>query len=117
MGLAQWIDVVARTNIDLFIGLLNDVDLAPGRRAVITKLLIEEEDKLGCDLELLQFAETRAANGRERLNRLREKLDSREIAEPARALAERQVANFEAIQGILDSFCHQLRQKVNSRCV
>ena len=41
---------VARANIDHFLGFLNDADLAPERRAVIVKLLIEEEDKLGHDL-------------------------------------------------------------------
>ena len=67
---------IARANIDHFLGFLNDADLAPERRAVIVKLLIEEEDKLGHDLEQLQFAETRAANGRNRVNRTRELRDT-----------------------------------------
>ncbi len=106
---------IFRANVDHFLGLLDEADLGPERRAVITKLLIEEEDKLGRDLEQLQFAETRAANGRERLNRLRETLNGGGVAASDRAWTERQIANFEAIQHILDNFCHQLRQKVNSR--
>ncbi len=108
---------IARENIDHFLGLLEDADLAPGRRVVVSRLLIEEEDKLGHDLEQLGFAETRAANGRERLHGLRQMLGSGQISEPALELAQRQIANFEAIQRVLDSFCHQLRERVNSRSI
>jgi hypothetical protein len=59
---------IARANIDHFVGLLNDDGLAPERRTVITRLLIDEEDKLSHNLEQLEFAETRAADGRNRLN-------------------------------------------------
>ena len=104
---------VARANIDHYLDLLYEPELAPERRAVIIKLLIEEEDKLGHDLEQLEFAETRAANGRERLRHLRKQLDA---AGPAdRAQLERVVTNCEAIQHLLDSFSHRLRTKVDSR--
>src|SRR5262249_39399423 len=62
---------IARANIDHFLDLLKDGDLAPERRATIVRLLIEEEDKLGHDLEQLDFAESRAENGRRRLQQLR----------------------------------------------
>lgn len=41
---------IAHANIDRFLGLLDDHDLASDKRGVITKLLIEEEDKLAHDL-------------------------------------------------------------------
>ena len=104
---------IARENIDHYLGLLDNADLASEKRGLIIKLLIEEEDKLSHDLEQLEFAESRAANGRGRLARLKQNLDS--VAESERAMAERLVANFEALQQLLDGFCHHLRQKVNSR--
>ena len=104
---------IARANIDNYISLLNaDVLLSPEKRGTIIKLLIAEEDKLSHDLEQLEFAETRAANGRERLNHVRHLRDN---AEPRiRDNAERLVANVEAIQQLLEDFCHKLRGQVKS---
>jgi len=94
---------VARANVDHYLSILNsDVILGAEKRAAIVKLLIEEEDKLSHDLEQLEFAETRAANGRERLKRVRRLHDA---ADPAhRANAEQLVANIEAIKP-LEGFC------------
>ena len=104
---------VARANIDHYLGLLDDSGLALEKRATVTKLLIQEEDSLAHDIEQLEFAETRAASGRGRLNDMRCKLD---LSEPEhRAQAERLVAIFEATQNLLDGFCHRLRNKANNR--
>ena len=105
---------VARENIDHYLRLLNRTGLGPEKRATVTKLLIEELDKLGHDIEQLEFAETRAASGRDRLNEVRRKLGDMSAPEH-RAQAERLVANFEATQKLLDGFCHHLRNKVNDR--
>ena len=104
---------VARANIDNYISLLNgDVLLSPDKKSTITKLLIAEEDKLSHDLEQLEFAEVRAAKGRELLNRSRHRRDA---AEPAiRDNVERLIANIEATQQLLEEFCHQLRARVKS---
>jgi hypothetical protein len=104
---------IARANIDHYIDLLNKNDLAPKVRATVTKLLIEELDRLAHDVEQLEFAETRAANGRDQLNRMRSELDA--SAPQHRAQAGRLVANFEATQKLLDVFCHHLRNRVNNR--
>ena len=104
---------VARANIDHYLGLLNDDGIAAEKRAMVTKLLIEELGKLGHDLEQLGFAEQRAASGRDRLNHLRSRLDL--VPEQQRAEAERLVANFENTQHLLEQFCHQLRNRVNNR--
>jgi hypothetical protein len=102
----------ARANIDHCLGLLYDARLTPGKRATITKLLIQDEDNLAHDLEQLEFAEKRAADGRNRLNHLRSRLIL--TPERLRAQAEQLVANFESTQILLDDFCHRLRNKVNS---
>ena len=83
---------VARANIDHYLGLLNDPDLASEKRATVTKLLIREEDSLSHDLEQLEFAETRAADGRDRLHHLQSKLDS--TPEGLRSEAKRLIVNF-----------------------
>jgi hypothetical protein len=97
---------IARANIDHYLDLLSDVDLAPETRAVVTKLLTREEDKLG-GLEQLEFAESRAAKCRDRLDHLQKTLEVSEGADCAQL--ERVVANLEAIQHSLDSFCQRLR--------
>ena len=66
---------VARANIDHYIALLNDPDVAVEKRATVTTLLMQEVDKLRGDLEQLEFAERRAADGRDRLHHLRSRLD------------------------------------------
>jgi hypothetical protein len=76
-------------------------------------LLIEEEDKLGHDLEQVEFAEKKVADGRDRLNHLRSRLDL--VPEQQRAEAERLVANFENTQRLLEQFCHQMRDRINHR--
>jgi hypothetical protein len=103
---------VARENIDHYLRLLNSTGLGPEKRATVTKLLIEELDKLRGDFEQLGFAERRAADGRDRLHHLRSRLDL--TPERHRAEAERVVANVEATQHLLEDFCHQLRNKVNN---
>jgi hypothetical protein len=103
---------IARANIDHYLSLLSDDGLAPKIRATIIRLLIEEMDKLRGDPEQLEFAEQRAADGRVRLHNLRSRLDL--APERHRAEAERVVANVEAIQHLLEDFCHQLRNKVKN---
>lgn len=105
---------IAHANIDHYLGLLNDHDLASDKRDVVTKLLIEEEDKLAHDLEQLQFAEQRAAQCRDRLKRLRQTVaDTADLK--VRAQGERLLANFEDLQRLIDEFCHRLRDRVNAR--
>ena len=104
---------VFRANIDRYLELLNDPDLSTERRAIIVKLLIEEQDKLSPNQEQLQFAESRLANGRDRLDQLRAKRDGGTV-DPARA--DHLIATFEITQRLLEHFCDQLFAKVvNSR--
>jgi hypothetical protein len=101
----------ARANIDHLLELLRDPNLARDRRVEVIKLLTAEEDRLGRYQEQLEFAERRAAKGRDLLNQIRYLLQENEL--PHRARAERLVANFEATQKLLDGYCDQLREKVN----
>ena len=64
------------------------------------------------DLEQLEFAESRAARGRQRLDQVRQLRDGANGAH--RDLAERLVANVKLTQRLLDSFCQRLREKVDS---
>ncbi|MGX4772813.1 hypothetical protein ACWAUC_23800 [Bradyrhizobium guangdongense] len=105
---------VARANIDHYLGLL-DGGLLPQNRSTITKLLIAEEDKLSHDLEQLEFAENRAANGRRRLNHVRTLLDSFALDTPEREQAGRLLVNLENLQTLLEDFCHRLRAQITSR--
>ena len=106
---------VARTNIDHYLTLLNGSDLAPQNRSTVTKLLIAEEDKLSHDLEHLEFAENRAAAGRDRVNHQKMLRQSFDFGTAEREQADRLLVNLENLQAMLEDFCHLLRQKVNSR--
>jgi hypothetical protein len=105
---------VVHANIDHYLGLLNNHDVPPKTRTTVTKLLIEEENKLSHHLEHLDFAEDRAAKGRDRLNRLRNLRDSFVAGSTDRMQADRLLANFEATQRLLEGFRHKVRAKVNS---
>ncbi len=103
---------VARENIDHYLGILNsDVLLAPEKREAIINFLVAELEKLNHDPGQLEFAESRAATGRERLNQVKA---LRKAADPKhRANAEQLVANVEAVQKLLDAFCHRLRTEAS----
>ena len=104
---------ITRANIDHFLDLLRDGDLAPQKRTIIVKLLIEEEDKFGHGQEALEFAERRATEGRNLLGQLRYLAESEN--DPTHlARAERLLASLEATQRLLDDFCARLRTKANS---
>jgi hypothetical protein len=78
-------DFIHRANIDHYIELLNNPDLATDKRATITKLLVAEEDKISHRQEQLEFAESRAAKGRERLSQPRSMRDDKNSTDRAGA--------------------------------
>ncbi len=108
---------VARANIDHYLDLLDKPDVPVANRATIVKLLIAEEDKLGHDQEQIEFAESRAARGRNRLDRLRRLRDSFVVGSTDRAQADRLISNFEATQHLMEHFCRSKRDRLNSRAI
>ncbi|OAF13013.1 hypothetical protein AYJ54_45580 [Bradyrhizobium centrolobii] len=106
---------VARANVDHYIARLNGSDLTPYNRSTITKMLIAEEDKLSHDLEHLDFAENRAANGRARVDHVRNLREGFAFGTSEREQADRLLVNIENLQIRLEEFCHRLREKINSR--
>ncbi|OAE99943.1 hypothetical protein AYJ54_32180 [Bradyrhizobium centrolobii] len=106
---------IARANVDHYIALLNDADLRADSRSTITKMLISEEDKLGHDLEQLEFAENRAAAGRNRVDHVRNLRDSFALGTLERQQADEVLVNVENLQAILEDSCQRLRRQINSR--
>jgi hypothetical protein len=103
---------VVRANIDHFLKALWDDELPPEKRAIITKLLIEEQNKLSHDLEQLQFAEDRALAGRKRLEQIRNKSNDPRSDPASRSQASRLLATMDETQRLLEEFCERLRRKV-----
>jgi hypothetical protein len=103
---------IARANVDHYIGLLNGSDLTPDRRTAVTRLLIVEEDKLAHDLEYLDFAERRAAEGRDQVRRVRDMRDGHAVGTTEREQAEQLLVRCENLQTGLEDFCHRLRERV-----
>jgi hypothetical protein len=106
---------VARANIDHYLNLLNGGELSDLNRGTVTKLLVVEEDKLGHDLEQLEFAESRTARSRERVNHFRKLRDAFVEGSTDRAHAENVLANFEKTYALMEKCCHQMRERINSR--
>ncbi|MDA9431062.1 hypothetical protein [Bradyrhizobium sp. CCBAU 51627] len=106
---------VARANVDHYIGLLNGSEFTPHNRSAIIKMLVAEEDQLSHDLEHLEFAESRAANGRDRVNHVRNLRERFSFGTAEREQADRLLANVENLQTLLEDFCHRLRERINSR--
>jgi hypothetical protein len=108
-------EFVAKANVDHYLGILNGSDLTSDNRTNVTRLLIAELNKLSHDLEHLEFAERKAATGRERVNHLRNERDGLPFGTGERELAERLLVNCENLQTLLEDFSHRLRERVNSR--
>lgn len=106
---------VARANIDHYLSLLNGGELSDSNRSTITRLLVVEEDKLGHDLEQLEFAESRAARSLDRVRHFRKLRDAFAEGSTDRAYAEGVLANFEATHILLEKYCHQMREKIIAR--
>jgi hypothetical protein len=113
-GSAAMDNFIARANIDHFLELL-DGNLPSDSRSVITRLLVEEEDKLGRDLEQLEFAESRTAACRNRLSHLGRLQECFAAGSIDRAQAERLLDNSQAILQLMDGFCSHMREKVKAR--
>lgn len=105
---------IAQANVDHFIGLLSGDGLTPAKRTAITKLLIAELDKLAHELEHLEFAEKKAAEGRDRVIRARDIRNGHPFGTSEREQAERLLVSCENLQTVLEDFCHRLREKVHS---
>ena len=104
-----------RANIDRYLNLLSGGELTASYRNTLSKLLIVEEDRLGHDLEQLEFAENRAAKSLYQVNRIRKLRDAFVEGSLDRASAERVLTNFEAVHALMETFCDRIREKVNSR--
>ncbi len=105
---------IARANIDHYLELLGEDDIPPGKRSTITKLLIEEENKLSHDLEQLEFAEGKAAICRNRVNRLRRLRDGFVEGSVSRTQADSLLVNFEVVLTQVEGFCGHLRRRVQA---
>jgi hypothetical protein len=105
---------IARANIDHYLAVLSNNNLAPERRATATKLLIVEEDKLSHFQAQLEFAEIRRAESRDRVNRLRNWRDGLADGSAERADADRLLADVRAVHQLLDQFCHRMRERITS---
>jgi hypothetical protein len=104
---------IARANIDHYLETLNNHDVSTRNRSLITKLLIEEEDKLGHDREQLEFAEDKALACRNRADRQRRLVDSFDPGSADWVQAERLLVNFESLAQFAERFCQQMRKRVS----
>lgn len=105
---------ITHANIDHYLSLLTNQELSDHNRTTILKLMIAEEDKMGRNLEHLQFAEIRTARARDRMNYLSRLRDSFADGSAERAQTEKMLRNFEGIYQSMEQFCHHMRKKLNS---
>lgn len=104
---------IARANVDHYISLLNGSSLSEHDRDTTNKLLSTELDKLDHDLEHLEFAESRAKCGRDRVITLRRISNSLNFGTAEREQAERSLISCENLQTLLDDFCRRLRRTIS----
>ena len=108
---------IARANIDHYLDLLAKDDIPSNTRSVICKLLVDEENKLSHDLEQLEFAESRMARYRDRVDRLRHLRDRFADGSADRMKADGLLVDFEGFLAQVEAFCGHMRRKVNQRAV
>ncbi|MCW2113708.1 hypothetical protein ABIF21_005909 [Bradyrhizobium elkanii] len=104
---------IARANIDHCLDLLKASDTPDSTKATVTKVLIEEERKLGHEREQLEFAESRAMACRERAERQRRLKDSFEPGSLQRRQAESLLISFEWLAKFIEGACVQMRRKAD----
>ncbi|WP_063781902.1 MULTISPECIES: hypothetical protein [Bradyrhizobium] len=104
---------IARANIDHCLDLLKAHDTSDETRATVTRILIEEEKKLGDAQEELQFVESRAVACRDRAERQRRLADALEPGSVERRVAESLLINFEWLAKFVQGSCEQMRRKAN----
>ncbi|WFU62390.1 hypothetical protein [Bradyrhizobium brasilense] len=95
---------VTRANIDRYLNVLYSTDLTSHERQTVTRLLLGEFDKLRHDPAQLEFVETRAANGRERVNHARRLRESYALGTIEREESDRLLVDVESLQSLLDAF-------------
>ena len=106
---------IARANIDHYLDLLHNNAIPARNKATISKLLIEEENKLSHDIEQLEFAERKATACRDRLDRQRRLRECFAAGSTDRVQAERVLVSFEATLQLVEGFCAHMRKKVIAR--
>lgn len=106
---------IARANVDHYLEMLKNNDISSRNRSMVTKLLIEEENKLGRDHEQLEFAENRAAACRDRADHQRRLLDSFCPGSTDWVQAERLLVNMESLAQFIEGYCQQMRRQMNER--
>ena len=106
---------VARSNIDHYLELLNSNDTLPDRRATLTRLLVEEVDKLARETEHLDFVEAKLASCRDIVERQRQLVNRLALGSTVREEAERALANFTAVLRQVEHFGTQLRARIGQR--
>ena len=101
-------EFVSRQNLDRYVEMLREDHLSGDDRATLTRLLIEEERKLGREREDLEGAERRVGDGRARIDRLRREIEA--LDDGAGGQARRLLANLEETQRLLEEHYHRLKQ-------
>ena len=99
-------------NIDHYLEILNDPELSDSLKGTIRRLLIEEENRLGRDLEQLAFAELRLSICRGHLARVQAAQERLDIGSPEWSEAEKVIANFRAVLRLVEDFRRQMHEKV-----
>jgi hypothetical protein len=104
---------VAHANIDHYLDMLQNGEVSAANKSMITRLLIEEVDKLDRDWEQLEFAESRAATCRDRADRQRRLVESLDPGSSDRAIAGKLLLNFESLAECVEGACQQMRRRLS----
>jgi hypothetical protein len=99
-------------NIDHYLNLLSNNYIPDRNKSVIGKLLVEEENKLSHNAEQLEFAESRAAMYRDRVDRQGRLRECFAAGSTDRAHADSVLVNFEATLHMVEGFCAYCGKRV-----
>ncbi|MGY3696538.1 hypothetical protein ACVIGA_006618 [Bradyrhizobium sp. USDA 3240] len=104
---------IARANSDRCPDPLKCPDVPDNIRSIPNKRLPEEESRFGRRREQVAFAEAKAATCRAWADRQRRLTESFAPGSVDRELAERLLADFEALARFIDGFCRRMRLTPN----
>ncbi|WP_342727249.1 hypothetical protein AAFG07_10775 [Bradyrhizobium sp. B097] len=106
-------EAIARANTDHDLDLLKRPSVPANTRSIPNRRSLEQEDRLVRRTEQVAFAEAKAATCRAWADRQRRLTESFAPGSVDRELAERLLANFEALARFIDGFCRRMRLTPN----
>jgi hypothetical protein len=106
------LEFILRENIDHYLSMLMNPDVAPAKQLTLQRLLVEEQAKSPRDQEQLELAERRIRQCKDHIKTLKTGVADSDAGDSRAQQELMVVAALQAVQGELERFCRTLRDEL-----